>query len=94
MTDAKQRSGEARISKRLLPFFLMAGLIPFFLFGGHEFLSFSQLAENYTSLKSFVDRQLATALLVFGVAYSDGCLITAAVYCDLAGGALFGKWRR
>ena len=94
MTDAKQRSGETRISKRLLPFFLMAGLIPFFLFGGHEFLSFSQLAENYTSLKSFVDRQLATALLVFGVAYilTVALSLPSALLLTLAGGALFG-WK-
>ena len=78
MTDAKQRSGAARIQQTLLPFFLMAGLTLFFLFDGYEFLSFSQLAENYTSLKAFVDGQLATALLVFGVhLYLDSCLITA-----------------
>ena len=76
MTDAKKRSGAAKLSKLLLPFFLLAGLTLFFLFGGHELLSFSQLAENYTSVKAFVDGQLATALLVFGAAYPISCLIT------------------
>ena len=66
MTDIKQRSGAAEFSKRLL-LFLIAGLC--FLFRGYEFFSFSQLAGNYTSLKTFVDGQLATALLVFGAAY-------------------------
>ena len=92
MTDAKQRSGAAKLSKRLLPFFLLAGLTLFFLFGGHEFLSFSQLAENYTSLKAFVDGQLATALLVFGAAYilTVALSLPVASLLTLAGGALFG----
>ena len=92
MTDAKQRSGAAKLSKRLLPFFLMAGLTLFFLFDGDELLSFSQLAENYTSLKAFVDGQLATALVVFGLAYilSVALSLPVASLLTLAGGALFG----
>ena len=90
MTDAKQRSGEARLSKCLLPFFLVAGLTLFFLFGGHKFLSLSLLAENYASLKAFVNRQLATALLVFNI-YPDSLLsLPVASLLTLAGGALFG----
>ena len=92
MTDAKQRSHAARLSKRLLAFFLIASLTLFFLFGGHEFLSFSKLAENYTSLKAFVDGQLATALLVFGAAYilSVALSLPVASLLTIAGGALFG----
>ena len=92
MTDAKQRSGAAKLSKRLLPFSLMAGLTLFFLFDGHELLSFSQLAENYTSLKASVDEQLATALLVFGIAYilSVALSLPVASLLTIAGGALFG----
>ena len=92
MTDAKQRSSAAKLSKRLLPFVLIAGLALFFLFDGHEFLSFSQLAENYTSLKAFVHGQLSTALLVFGVAYilSVSLSLPVASVLTLAGGALFG----
>jgi len=92
MTDAKQRSRAAKLSKLLLPFFILAGLTLFFLFDGHELLSFSQLAENYTSLKAFVDGQLATALLVFGVAYiiSVALSLPVASLLTLAGGALFG----
>ena len=92
MTDAKQRSGAAKLSKLLLPFFLLAGLTLFFLFDGHELLSFSKLGENYTSVKAFVDGQLATALLVFGVAYilSVALSLPVASLLTLAGGALFG----
>ena len=92
MTDAKQRTGAAKLSKRLLPFFLMSGLTLFFLFDGHKLLSFSQLAENYTSLKALVDGQMATALLVFGVAYilSVALSLPIASLLTLAGGALFG----
>ena len=92
MTDAKQRSGAAKLSKLLLPFFLIASLALFFLFDGHELLSFSLLAENYTSLKAFVDEQLATALLVFGVTYilSVALSLPIASLLTLAGGALFG----
>ena len=92
MTDAKQRSGEARLSKCLLPFFLVAGLTLFFLFGGHKFLSLSLLAENYASLKAFVNRQLATALLVFGATYilTVALSLPIASLLTLAGGALFG----
>ena len=69
-----------KLSKRALPFFLLAGLALFFLFDGHEFLSFSQLAEEYTSLKAFVDGQLSTALLVFGAAY----ILTVALSLPIA----------
>ena len=55
-------------------------------------MSFSQLAENYTSLKAFVDGQLATALLVFGAAYilTVALSLPIASLLTLAGGALFG----
>ncbi len=92
MTDSKQHSGAAKLSKRLLPFFLMAGLTLFFLFDGHELFSLSQLAENYTNLKTFVGRQVVTAILVFGVAYmlSVALSLPVASLLTLAGGALFG----
>ena len=92
MQNAKQRSGAAKLSKRLLPVFIMAGLTLFFVFDGHELLSFSQLAENYTSLKALIDGQLATALLVFGAAYilSVALSLPVASLLTIAGGALFG----
>ena len=92
MKDAKQGSGAARLSKRLLPLFLMISLTLFFIFDGHKFLSLSQLAEHYTSLKVFVDGQLATALLVFGATYilTVALSLPIASLLTLAGGALFG----
>ena len=92
MKDARQRSGAARFSKRLLPFFLMTGLTLFFLFGGHEIFSFNQLAENYTSLKAFVGKRLVTAWLVFGTVYilTAALSLPVASLLTLAGGALFG----
>ena len=92
MTDAKQRSGAAKLYQRLLPFFLIAGFTLFFLFSGHEYLSFIQFAKNYTSLKAFVDAQLATSLLVFGVAYilTVALSLPVASLLTIAGGALFG----
>ena len=92
MTDAKQRSSAARLIKISLPFFLVASLVLFFLFDGNEFLSFNQLAENYTSLKAFVDGQLATAFLVFVAVYilTVALSLPVASLLTLAGGALFG----
>ena len=92
MKDAKQGSRAARLSKRSLPLFLMFSLTLFFLFGGHKFLSLSQLAEHYTALKVFVDGQLATALLVFGADYilTVALSLPVASLLTLAGGALFG----
>ena len=92
MKDAKQRSSAARLSKRSLPFFLMIGLVLLFLFGGHKYLSLSQLAEHYTSLKAFVDGQLATAFLVFVAVYilTVALSLPVASLLTLAGGALFG----
>ena len=92
MTGTKQRAGAATLSKRLLPFFFIVGLTLFFLFGGHEFLSFSQLAENYTSLKAFVNEKQATALLVLGGAYilTVALSLPIASLLTLAGGALLG----
>lgn len=92
MTDKKQRSRPAKLNKRLLLLFVLAGLPMFFLFGGHDFLSFAQLTDNYATLKAFVDGNLATASLIFGAAY----VVTVALSLPLAslltviGGALFG----
>tara|TARA_B100001057_G_scaffold469775_1_gene530418 strand:- start:98 stop:874 length:777 start_codon:yes stop_codon:yes gene_type:complete len=92
MTNRIKHSIPDRLKKPLLPLFLLAGLALFFLFGGHEFLSFSQLAKNYASLKAFVDGQLATALVVFGTAYilTVALSLPIASLLTLAGGALFG----
>ena len=92
MIDMKQRFGIAKLGKRLLPFFLLAGLALYFLLGGHDFISFSQLAENYTSLKAFVAKQLITALLVFGAAYilTVTLSLPIASLLTIAGGALLG----
>ena len=92
MTDAKQHSGAAKLHKRLIPFFLIASFTLFFLFSGHEYLSFIQFAENYTSLKAFVDSQLVISLLVFGLAYimTVALSLPVASFLTIAGGALFG----
>ena len=92
MTNAKQRFNTVKLSKRALPFFLLAGLALFFLLDGHEFFSFSQLAVEYTSLKDFVDKRLSAALLIFGTAYilTVALSLPIASLLTLAGGALFG----
>ena len=92
VTDIKQRSEAGRLSKRLLPFFLLFGLVLFFLFGGYRFLSFSQLAENYTSLKAFVDEQLVIALLIFGATYTLTVALSLPIasLLTITGGALLG----
>ena len=92
MTDTKQRPSVARLSKRAFPLFLLAGFALFFLFGGHEFLSFSQLAGNYANLKAFVYEQQVTALLVFGAVYilTAALSLPVASLLTLAGGALLG----
>ena len=92
MTNAKKCFSADKLSKLALPCFLLAGLALFFLFDGNEFLSFTQLAEKYTSLKDFVDRRLSTALLIFGAAYilTVALSLPIASLLTLAGGALFG----
>ena len=92
MTDAKQRFSATKLSKRALPFFLLAGLPLFFFLDGDEFISFSQLAGNYANLKAFVDEQQLTALLVFGAAYilTVALSLPVASLLTLAGGALLG----
>ena len=92
MTDTKQRSILASLGKILLSLILLASLALFFVFGGPEFLSFSQLVKNYTTLKAFVDGQLVTALLVFGVAYilTVALSLPIASLLTIAGGALLG----
>ncbi len=92
MRNIKQRSNVAKSSKRALPFILLTGFTLFFLFGGHKFLSFTQLAENYASLKAFIDGQQTTALLVYGAAYilTVALSLPVASLLTLAGGALFG----
>ena len=92
MKDIKQRSGPARLSTRLPPFFLLAGFALFFLFGGLEFISLSKMTEYYTSLKAFVDRQLVAALLLFGAAYilTVALSLPIASLLTIAGGALLG----
>ena len=70
----------------------MAGLALFFLLGGQELFTFSQLTENYAALKAFVDGKPASALLIFGATY----IVTVALSLPIAslltvvGGALFG----
>ena len=92
MTNAKQRFSAVKLSKLALPCFFLAGLALFFLLDGHEFLSFNQLVEKYTSLKDFVNRQLSTALLIFGATYilTVALSLPTASLLTLAGGALFG----
>ena len=92
MTVRKKDSSPTRLNKRLLPFFVLAGLPMFFLFGGYDFLSFSQLAKHYGELKAFIDGQLVSALLVFGVAYTLTVALSLPIasLLTLAGGALLG----
>ena len=92
MKKIKQPHCAARYSKLALPFILLAGLALFFLFGGRELFSFSQLAEHYNSLKSYVDGQMVTALLVFGITYilTVALSLPIASLLTLAGGALLG----
>ena len=92
MKNINQPICAARHSKLALPFILLAGLVLFFLFGGRELFSFSQLAENYNSLKSYVDGQMVTALLIFGVTYilTVALSLPIASLLTLAGGALLG----
>ena len=92
MKQMRQCSSAANSSKRALPFILLGGLALFFLLGGQELFTFSQLTENYAALKAFVDGKLATALLIFGATY----VVTVALSLPIAslltvvGGALFG----
>ena len=92
MKKIKQPYCAARRSKLALIFIFLAGLVLFFLFGGQELFSFNQLAENYNSLKSYVDGQMVTALLVFGVTYilTVALSLPIALFLTLAGGALLG----
>ena len=80
MKQMRQCSSAANSSKRLLPFILLAGLALFFLLSGQELFAFSQLTENYATLKAFVDGKLATALFIFGATY----VVTVALSLPIA----------
>lgn len=78
--------------KRALPVILLAGLALFFLSGAHNLLSFSRLAENYGTLKAFVDTAPLLSVLAFGAAYiiTVALSLPIASILTLAGGALLG----
>ena len=80
------------LTKRALPVLLLAGLALFFLSGAHNFLSFSRLAENYSTLKSFVETSPFLSVLTFACAYviTVALSLPIASVLTLAGGALLG----
>lgn len=79
-------------AKRALPFLLVAGLALFFLTGTHNLLSFSRLAENYSTLKSYVETAPLLSVLAFAAAYITTVALSLPIasVLTLAGGALLG----
>ena len=86
---ALQRS---QLSKRFLDLFLLAGLAYFFFLPDMNFYHSANWLKIIRCLKAFVDGQLATALLVFGIAYilTVALSLPIASLLTLAGGALLG----
>ena len=87
-----QSRGRASFAKRALPFLLLTGLAVFFLSGAHRFLSFTQLAEHYTTLKAYVETAPLLSFLAFAAAYiiTVALSLPIASVLTLAGGALLG----
>ena len=94
--NASHRTGRAGpgtgLARRALPVLLLAGLALFFLSGAHKFLSFSHLAEHYSTLKGFVETAPLLSVLAFACAYvlTVALSLPIASVLTLAGGALLG----
>ena len=94
--NASHRAGSSGtrtgLARRALPVLLLAGLALFFLSGAHNYLSFSALAENYGTLKSYVETAPVLSVLAFAFAYilTVALSLPIASILTLAGGALLG----
>ena len=94
--NASYRAGSSGtrtgLARRALPVLLLAGLALFFLSGAHNYLSFSALAENYGTLKSYLETAPVLSVLAFAFAYilTVALSLPIASILTLAGGALLG----
>lgn len=81
--------------RRFFPLGVLAlGATLFFALGGHNYLSFSALAEHREFLVGLVARAGATAALVFIVGYAAlvAVSVPGAGLLTITGGFLFGPW--
>ena len=83
-----------KLKKTLPLLILVLGLILFFVFGGHQYLNFQSLSDNYQKLQNFTEQHYAISTLIFMgvyillVAFS----IPGATIMTLLGGFLFDVW--
>jgi uncharacterized membrane protein YdjX (TVP38/TMEM64 family) len=92
-TSGNHRPSSGLSPWRLAPLaVLVVGLVLFFAFGLDSYLSFDALRENRDHLTTFVADNLATAALLYAVAYIVvvAFSLPAGALLSLAGGFLFG----
>lgn len=81
--------------KRFAPLIVLAALmILVFAMGWHKYLSFKTIGLNYEALRSFIDKNLALALLIYIAAYIAVVALSlpGGLIMTLSGGLLFG-WK-
>ena len=80
------------LKKLWLPLLLAGGLLVFFATGAHTAISWQSIAQNYATITSFADANLAIAALGFAVLYllAVAFSLPVALFLTLTGGAVFG----
>ena len=76
----------------LLPVVLISGLVIFYFFSLNKYFSFENFINNYSKLKSLVDKNLILFCLIFVLTYIVivAFSIPIASIATICGGALFG----
>ena len=85
-------TGASTVKRFLLPGLLVAGLVVFFVLGGHQAVSWQAIASNYVALKSYAETNLVFAALSFLILYALAVSFSLpiALPLTLTGGAIFG----
>ena len=69
--QASEQTSSGLAPKRLIPLaVIVGGLVVFFAVGGHEYLSFSMLAENRVALLDWYAANSLLAAVVFWIGYA------------------------
>jgi uncharacterized membrane protein YdjX (TVP38/TMEM64 family) len=96
-SDNAESGGVVTTSKgswtRWLPLVVIGGLMALvFAMGWHQYLSFKTIGLNYEALRSFIDGNLALALLFYALLYIGVVALSlpGGLIMTLAGGLLFG----
>lgn len=88
-----QQSRQRLTPARLVPLLIITvGLVAFFVLGGHNYLSFSVLAEHQEALQAWYEGNGTLAMVGFWIVYALAVAFSlpGAVWLTLVGGFIFG----